>query len=120
MFSYAPWWKWKGEDGLLLDRLSSVHTEKIWYKGFIAVLDTYIYDKLLAPMTPNDTHQRVCGSVTQNNPIFYVRRLLCYYPEAFLYQNMQKISRINTRNTSINVWIFPLMQEVQEIYMQTC
>jgi len=104
-----------------IDRLSSVHTEKIWYKGFIAVLDTYIYDKLLAPMTLNDTHQRLCGSVTQNNPYFLCTQvIICYYPEAFLYQNMQKISRINTRNTSINVWIFPLMQEVQEIYMQTC
>ena len=60
----------------LIDRLSPVDTEKIWYTGFTAVLDTYIYDKWLAPMTLNDTHQRLCGSVTQNNPIFYVRRLL--------------------------------------------
>ena len=59
-----------------VDRLSPVDTEKIWYKGFTAVLDTYIYDKWLAPMTLNDTHQRLCGSVSQNNPIFYVRRSL--------------------------------------------
>ena len=33
---------------------------------------------------------------------------------------MHKISRINTKNTSRGVWILSLMQEVHDIYMQTC